>query len=785
MSKNISVLVIEDSRDDMELLVREFEKNGFEMISERVETAFQMQAALQKRPWDIVVCDHNLPEFDAPSALKILQGLHIDIPFIVVSGVVEEETAIALMKAGAHDYVMKNNLARLIPAIERELDEAQVRRKKLQAEEGLKLSEERLRLTLEAVDDGVWDWDIPTGNVVFSSRCHVMLGYEREEFPQTWPAWHKMVHADDVLKMDEALQGHLTGNKKYAVEVRVVTKADGWRWIMTRGRVVERNDAGQPVRMVGTHSDITERKEAEERLLESEERYRAAVDYSGDGIGLAKEGKHIYVNKRFLEMFGYDDPEEIIGKPISAIVHPDYREQRIDYHRRRDEGKEVPEKLEFKGIRKNGAEIFVEATVTDTVYRGDRVKLIFSRDVTERRIMEGRRQITNEILEKLNDPNGTVSQIRQVLLLMKGFLKIDAVGIRIKKGEDYPYREAEGFPGEFLRSERCLYTRDEHGKIIRDSVHCGEVCLDCMCGRVIRGRTDPPQLFTPGGSFWTNSIPEFLASMPEGAGYQPMCDVCAAAGFKSLALLPLKTGDNAVGLLQLADRQPHRFGSSTVEFLENIASSLTIALLREQAGEELTETAEKLRRSLDGTLQAISRAVELKDPYTAGHQKRVSVLAQTIARELGLPGETIDIIQMAATIHDIGKISVPAEILSKPTGLSEIEMNLIKVHPRTGYDILKETELPSVIGEIIIQHHERTNGSGYPNALNNGQILLEAQILAIADVVEAMAFYRPYRPALGIDMALKEIEKRKGSLYNITAADACLRLFREKGFNLK
>ncbi len=441
--------------------------------------------------------------------------------------------------------------------------------------------------------------------------------------------------------------------------------------------------------------------------------------------------------------------------------------------------------MEFKGVRRNGTEIFVEAAVTDTVYKGDRVKFIFSRDVTERRIMEGRRQITNEILENLNDPNGTVDQIRQVLLLIKSFLKIDAVGIRIKKGEGYPYRETEGFPEEFLKSEQCFCACDEHGKVIHNSVSCGNVCLDCMCGRVIRGRADPPQLFTSGGSFWTNSIPEFLASMPEETDYQRMRDVYAATGFESLALLPLKTGDNVVGLLQLVDRQPRKFSSNTVEFLENIASSLTIALLREQAKEELTETAEKLRRSLDGTLQAISRAVELKDPYTAGHQKRVSVLAQMIDRELGLPGETIDIIQMAAAIHDIGKISVPAEILSKPTRLSEIEMDLIKIHPRTGYDILKETELPSVISEIIIQHHERTDGSGYPNALSNGRILLEAQILAVADVVEAMAFYRPYRPALGINVALREIEKSKGHLYDIVAADACLRLFREKGFDLR
>jgi putative nucleotidyltransferase with HDIG domain len=159
------------------------------------------------------------------------------------------------------------------------------------------------------------------------------------------------------------------------------------------------------------------------------------------------------------------------------------------------------------------------------------------------------------------------------------------------------------------------------------------------------------------------------------------------------------------------------------------------------------------------------------------------MIARTIAQELGLPVEIIDNIRMAGGIHDIGKISVPSEILSKPTKLSDVEMSIIKTHSQTGYDILKETELPPVIGDIILQHHERLDGSGYPNSLRGEEILLGARILAIADVVEAMAYYRPYRPALGIDTALSEIEKNKGILYDSRVAEACLTIFRKKHFN--
>jgi putative nucleotidyltransferase with HDIG domain len=177
--------------------------------------------------------------------------------------------------------------------------------------------------------------------------------------------------------------------------------------------------------------------------------------------------------------------------------------------------------------------------------------------------------------------------------------------------------------------------------------------------------------------------------------------------------------------------------------------------------------------------------VETRDPYTAGHQEKVSKLAVTIANELHLSEEQIAGIQMAGSIHDIGKMSVPAEILSKPGRLSDIELRLIKVHPESGYEILKDIEFSLPVAEIVLQHHERIDGSGYPKGLKGEEILIEARILAVADVMDAIASHRPYRTALGIDAALEEIEKNKGSIYDAAVADACLKLFREKGFKLE
>jgi putative nucleotidyltransferase with HDIG domain len=178
-------------------------------------------------------------------------------------------------------------------------------------------------------------------------------------------------------------------------------------------------------------------------------------------------------------------------------------------------------------------------------------------------------------------------------------------------------------------------------------------------------------------------------------------------------------------------------------------------------------------------------AVEMRDPYTAGHQIRTADLARAIATEMGLPKDKIDGIRMAGSIHDIGKISIPAEILTKPTKLTDIEFSLIKEHSRNGYEMLKDVESPWPLAQIVYQHHERMNGSGYPRNLKGDEILMESRILAVADIVEAMASYRPYRAALGIEAALEEIEKNKGVFYDDAVADACLRLFREKGYQLK
>lgn len=203
-----------------------------------------------------------------------------------------------------------------------------------------------------------------------------------------------------------------------------------------------------------------------------------------------------------------------------------------------------------------------------------------------------------------------------------------------------------------------------------------------------------------------------------------------------------------------------------------------------QNEEELKNTLTQLRKSLEGTIQALALTAEVRDPYTAGHQRRVADLSRAIGQKMGLPQDQVDGVRMAGSIHDLGKIYVPSEILNKPGKLRPTEFELVKSHSEVGYEILKTITFPWPVAEIELQHHERLDGSGYPNGIKGDEILLEARIVAVADVVESMSSHRPYRPALGIEKALEEIEVGRGTLFDERVVDACRLLFQEDGYTL-
>jgi len=241
-------------------------------------------------------------------------------------------------------------------------------------------------------------------------------------------------------------------------------------------------------------------------------------------------------------------------------------------------------------------------------------------------------------------------------------------------------------------------------------------------------------------------------------------------------------------VIEFEQKVENRYFSSVFRYVPqgSYANIYSTEITKQKWTEEaLRRSFEKLQRTMERTIQCMVRIVELRDPYTAGHQRRVMQLACAIAKEMGLSKKQVGGIHLAGLIHDIGKINIPAEILTKPGQLAQIEFDIIRTHPKTGHEIAGGVEFPLVIANIILQHHERMNGSGYPQGLSGKDIMLEARILAVADVVEAMCSHRPYRATLGPDKALEEISKNKSILYDPEAVEACLRVFTEKGFRFQ
>jgi len=215
---------------------------------------------------------------------------------------------------------------------------------------------------------------------------------------------------------------------------------------------------------------------------------------------------------------------------------------------------------------------------------------------------------------------------------------------------------------------------------------------------------------------------------------------------------------------------------------EKVAGLEEVKLKYNQIDKKLKQAHEKLQKIIEGTANIITKVVETRDPYSIGHQQRVSKLTIAIAQEMKLPQDKIEGTKIASLVHDIGKVNLPTEIISKPSKLIEVEFNLIKNYPKVGYDILKKVDFPWPIAEIVLQHQEKIDGSGYPRGLKGDEICIEAKILGVANAVEAMSSYKSYRPALSIDESLAEIAENKNILFDPEVVDTCIKLFKEKGF---
>jgi PAS domain S-box-containing protein len=582
MSKPLCVLMIEDSEDDAALLIRHLTKGGYTPHCERVETAEAMRRVLAQGSFDLILCDYKLPRFSGIDALSLFKETELDIPFILVSGTIGEEVAVQALKTGADDYVMKDRLGRLCPAIERALQDRQLLRQRNQAQEEIVRRAIEWQKTFDSANDAIWILDRNHRVLRSNKAAERFFGEPYDTFigRHCWEIVHGTAAPYPkcpVVRVKDSLRREATdlqiGDRWFEIVADPILDAEG------------RFDG-----VVHIVSDITERKQAEEELRRSEERYRNIFDNSVEGIFQSTlEGRLVKVNPAYASIFGYDSLEEMV-----------------------------------ESVTNIGTQLYVDPKDRQASF-----------DMVER---EG---------------------------VIRGF--------------------------------------------------------ECRCRR------------KDGAEIWI-SINSRLGTTPEGL-------VCYEG------------------------------------FVQDITD-------RKCAELSIQQTLARLRQVTGSIIDVIVMAVESRDPYTAGHQKRVAELAGAIAVEMGLPSDRIEGIRVAGVIHDLGKISIPAEILSTPRRLSEIEYSLVKTHPLTGHEILKEIDFDWPVAEMVLQHHERMDGSGYPKGLKGDEIMPEARILAVADVVESMATHRPYRPALGVEAALEEILAHRGTLFDVRTVDACISLFGERGYHL-
>jgi putative nucleotidyltransferase with HDIG domain len=300
---------------------------------------------------------------------------------------------------------------------------------------------------------------------------------------------------------------------------------------------------------------------------------------------------------------------------------------------------------------------------------------------------------------------------------------------------------------------------------------------------------DTPDGSGPTGTAIRTGVAKVTNNLATSAAHLPWIESARAHRLASSISLPIRADGTVIGALAVYGREPNAFGQPEVDLFEELAADIGYGIASRRtrvaydAGLVQREQAtRKLRAAFESLISVLAATVERRDPYTAGHQRRVAELASAIGHALGLDPARIEGLHFAATIHDIGKIYVPAEILARPGKLGATEFDMVKAHAQVGFEILEGVDFPWQVADMIRQHHERLDGSGYPQGLKGEQILLESRILAVADVIEAMSSNRPYREGLGIDAALAQIRREAGTRLDAQVVETCERVFREQGF---
>ncbi len=717
---SVRILFVEDSQDDVDLQLRRLRDAELDPQWDRVESEDGLRAALAAESWHIALVDYNIPGFSGIEALRLIAELTPDLPAITVSGSIDEDTAVATMSAGAVDYVLKDNLTRLAPAVRRAVDGADLRRAHRRAAESA-------RMALFALDHASLSitTTAPDGAVLYANdfACGT-FGKPRDEVVgrALWDLDPGLTEADWRGQWAEAVEhGEL--------QLRLDRRRPGGGFVLD----ITANHLPAADALVAYGRDVTKRVVAEEAL--DAERANLAAIFESSPVAMIvfdDQVNVVRVNRAALCLIGEGGVALLEHRPASrtqcgdllGCVHSLENERGCGFS---DECPLCPLRDAVQAALKGGTSLRGLELALETTRNG-RPDTLWLRMGAEPMVMDGASHVT-VALDDITDRH------RARLALAES---------------DERFRSlAEQVPG-------FVTIKDPEGRYLY---------LSSLWGAIDEGGSDG-----------------WLGKRPEEIWPKDVATASNAAAERALA------GD-------MVDEVITMRRSDEVKYLHSLhfpivcdgGSPLVGGLMIDvtgqvQAQEEVRRQAEQLRRTVEGAVLAMSQVVETRDPYTAGHERRVAELATAIGRELGLGDAELNGLRLGSLIHDIGKIAVPAEILAKPGRLSDVEFNLIKQHAQAGYEILSVIDFGRPVATMVLQHHERLDGSGYPSGLTGEQLLIETRILSVADVVEAMSSHRPYRAALGADAALAEIRDGAGVRYDPDVVAACERVMVEQGF---
>jgi len=766
MSIPLRVLILEDRPEDAELVVHALRRAGFDPDWRRVQTASDFLSALESAP-EIILSDHNMPEFNSRRALQILREHNIEIPLILVSGTIGEESAVDIIKLGAVDYILKDRLGRLGEAIRRALEEKRLQEEKRQAEESLRQAEARFRLLVERLP--AITYVVSAGaqprTLYVSPQIEQVFGFTAEEWLADDSIWERQVHPDDrerVLAQDRASREE---GQPFICEYRFLTR-DG-RVIWLHDETYHIHEPGMPPFSQGIEFDITERKQHERELeaiaqisialrsaLTRTEMLPVILDQlsnllmaNGTAVGMRDPGNGdtlIELGRGgFAKSTGLRLPagEGVIGQVI-ASAQP-YVSENIEA----DPGFVRPELLDH--IRAVACvPLFAEGESIGALLVGRDTKIA----EPEVRIFISMADIAANAIHRATLHEQTEQRLQRIAAL-------HAIDMAIGSSLDLQ------FTLSVLLDQTTNQLRVDAADILLLDPNTN--MLEYGAGRGFRtaGITQSKFRLGDGQPGWA-ALERQIVSIPDFAkAERPLVrsDLLRAEGFSAYYGVPLIAKGQVKGVLEIFHRQPLAPDSDWLDFLRTLAGQAALAIDDAALFNNLQQSNIELTMAYDATIEGWSRALDLRDKETEGHTQRVTEVTLRLAHVMGVSEAELIHLRRGALLHDIGKMGVPDAILLKPGKLTDEEWEIMQKHPTYAYEMLSPINYLRPALDIPYCHHEKWDGSGYPRGLKEEQIPVVARIFAVVDVWDALRSDRPYRKAWSEKKVLEHIQSISGN----------------------